>query len=46
MTQHVLEILNRFYAYSKAQADDEHALFIQMLLQLPREYIHEYVISL
>lgn len=46
VTYHLLETLNQFYSYSSQQADAEHDLILKMLTQLPREYLHEYVMNL
>lgn len=46
LTFQLLETLNQFYSYSRQQADAEHEIVVKMLMQLPREYIHEYMMSL
>jgi len=42
----LLETLNQFYSYSKQQADAEHEIIVKMLMQVPQQYIHEYVMNL
>ena len=46
LTYQLLETLNQFFSYSKCEADAEHEIVVKMLMQLPREYVHEYVMNL